>query len=227
MLLQSTLLLLPLASAHFLLNSPPTIGFSDDDQGVYPCGSFKADDRKSVTEFPSGGIPISVTSTHPKDVWFYRAALLNDTEGWVDLSPAITQTGTGEFCTTIKGPSAWEGEDGVLQIIASAPDGFLFQCAAVKFVGGEATAPDGKCKNGTRVSGSFTPERLVLNAQETSTGVAGPQSTRAASGISNPPSPSATTPPSGSGAPNAAGLNKGKASAVFGGIVGAIGLLFI
>ncbi|KAK6335738.1 hypothetical protein TWF730_003116 [Orbilia blumenaviensis] len=224
MLLTPTLglLLLPFASSHFLLNTPPTIGFSDDDEGVYPCGSFDATNRKTVTDFPIAGIPISVTSTHPEDTWFFRAALLNDTENWVDLLPAILQQGTGDFCNPIvAGPAAWEGEDGVVQIVASAPDGFLFQCAAVKFVGGAAAAP-GNCKNGSKVTAEFTNEKLVLNAQVTSTS-GGSQPTETStktSGSTTQTSAGATT------TPNAAAAREGGLT-VLGAALGIVGLLLV
>ncbi|KAK6532629.1 hypothetical protein TWF281_006810 [Arthrobotrys megalospora] len=226
MLFKSTFLLplLPFATAHFLLNSPQTIGFSDDEEGVYPCGSFDATNRKTVTDFPIAGIPISLTSTHPEDTWFFRAALLNDTENWVDLSPAIAQMGTGDFCSpSVKGPAAWEGEDGVLQIVASAPDGYLFQCAAVKFVGGAAATAPGNCKNGSRVTASFTDEMLVLNAKVTSTsGGSQPTGTPTMTGGSTTTqsSPATTT------SPNAA-MRRDGALAVLGGALGVAGLLLI
>lgn len=40
------------ATAHFLLNYPATIGFSDDDEGTAPCGSFTVDfSTDNVTDF--------------------------------------------------------------------------------------------------------------------------------------------------------------------------------
>ncbi|KAK6504476.1 hypothetical protein TWF506_002671 [Arthrobotrys conoides] len=225
MLLKSGLLLplLPFATAHFLLNTPMSIGFSDDEEGTYPCGNFDVTDRKIVTDFPIAGIPISVTSTHPEDTWFFRVALLNDTEKWVDLLPAISQRGTGDFCNPrVPGPAAWEGEDGVIQIVASAPDGFLFQCAAVKFIGGSASTA-GTCKNGTKVSAEFTDEKLVLNAQTTST-AGGSEVTDTATKTGG-----STTQTSASGStttPNAA-IRRDGGLAVLGGILGFFGLLFI
>ncbi|RVD84765.1 uncharacterized protein DFL_006490 [Arthrobotrys flagrans] len=224
MLLNSACLLtlLPFATAHFLLNTPPTIGFSDDDEGTYPCGSFNVTSRKTVTDFPIAGLPISVTSTHPEDTWFFRAALLNDTENWVDLLPAISQQGTGDFCNpSVPGPAAWEGEDGVVQIVAIAPDGFLFQCAAVKFVRGSAAA-SGSCKNGTKVSAEFTNEKLVLNAQTTSTG--GSEATETATRTGG--SATQTSASGSTTTPNAA-VRRDGGPAVLGGALGVLGLLFI
>jgi hypothetical protein len=51
------------ASAHFLLNYPPTIGFSDDDEGTAPCGSFTVDfTTDNVTDFYVGGDAIALVS---------------------------------------------------------------------------------------------------------------------------------------------------------------------
>ncbi|KAK6505856.1 hypothetical protein TWF481_007746 [Arthrobotrys musiformis] len=231
MLLQSAFLLplLPFTAAHFLLNSPATIGFSDDDEGTYPCGSFDATDRKTVTDFPIAGIPIYVTSTHPEDTWFFRAALLNDTENWVDLLPAISQQGTGDFCNpTVPGPAGWEGEDGVIQIVASAPDGFLFQCAAVKFVGGSAST-SGSCKNGTKVTAEFTNEKLVLNAEVTSTASGSEPtetSTETSAATKTGSSTTQTSASSSTATPNAA-VRRDGGLAILGGALGALGLMFV
>ncbi|KAK6336090.1 hypothetical protein TWF696_001658 [Orbilia brochopaga] len=215
--------LLQLTKAHFLLNSPPTIGFSDDEEGDYPCGSFDATDRKTVTDFPIGGIPIALTSTHPEVTWFYRAALLNDTNNWVDLYQSITQVGQGNFCSqNVPGLADWEGQDAVLQIAASAPDGWLFQCSAIKFVSGAATAPGGSCRNATSVKASFSNEKLILNAQTTT--ISGSSSKPTQTGTSNMAPPASTTSATGS---NAGASNRVEKLAIFGSIAGAIGLLFI
>ncbi|KAF3902893.1 hypothetical protein AA313_de0208848 [Arthrobotrys entomopaga] len=210
--------LLPLTYAHFSLNFPPTMGFSDDDEDTYPCGGFDVQSRKIVTDYPVAGAPISVTSTHPQDTWFFRAALLNDTENWIDLQPAVDQEGTGKFCASrVRGPPGWENQDAVLQVVAVAPDGFLFQCAAVRFVSGVAITPaDEKCVNDTRVTASFTDETIILDASTTIT-AAGTQPTGVTR--SRPTSSPSTTP-------NAAVRRKGEL-AIVGCVVGAIGLMLI
>ncbi|KAF3904232.1 hypothetical protein ABW21_db0207719 [Orbilia brochopaga] len=213
--------LLPLATAHFLLNSPPTIGFSDDDEGDYPCGSFDATSRKTVTDFPTGGLPISLTSTHPEVTWFYRAALLNDTNTWVDLSQAIDQVGQGNFCSqNVPGLAAWEGKDAVLQIAASAPDGWLFQCSAVKFVSGGATAPGAGCKNATSVKASFSNEKLTLNAQTTSVSASSSQPTETGASAAAPSASTTSAPKTNAAVSNSAGR-----LAVLGSVIGVIGFL--
>ncbi|KAK6533721.1 hypothetical protein TWF694_002652 [Orbilia ellipsospora] len=227
-----------LASAHFLLNSPPTIGFSDDDEGTYPCGSFDATDRKTVTNFPVGGIAVSVTSTHPQDTWFIRAALTNDTENWVELIPPVSQQGQGNFCfSNVPGLAAWENLDAVLQVITLAPDGYLFQCSAIKFVSGAAIPPDAKCTNVKGVSSSILSETLLLDSKTTSTGAAAlPAATTGGSVTSAATTggtatqtggaSSTSSSPSGTTSPNAASRNSG-ALVALGGILGSIGLFFL
>ncbi|KAF3902835.1 hypothetical protein AA313_de0206515 [Arthrobotrys entomopaga] len=226
-----------LASAHFILNYPPTIGFSDDDEGTYPCGSFDATNRKTVTDFPIGGIAVSVKSTHPQDTWFIRAALTNDTENWVELLPPLSQEGQGDFCfSNVPGPAAWEGLDAVLQIVALAPDGYLYQCSAVKFVSGAAVPPDSKCTNAKGVSSSYLSETLLLNSKTTSTGMASlPTATNTAANnaattggtpTESGGSSSSSSAPSSTTSPNAAGRNSGVLVAL-GGVLGTIGLFFL
>ncbi|KAF3939995.1 hypothetical protein ABW19_dt0202119 [Dactylella cylindrospora] len=186
MLSKSTLFavfpLLQLTTAHFLLNYPPSIGFSDDEESSYPCGGFDVASRNTVTEFPIGGIPISVKSTHPAATWFFRAALLNDTENWVALGDAVYQVGQGDYCqTSVPGPAGWEDKDGVLQVVQTATDGYLFQCAAVKFTAGEAGAVPSTCTNATNVEAEYVDAEIVLNASVTSTVVAPPESTETGS----------------------------------------------
>ncbi|KAJ6257454.1 hypothetical protein Dda_7238 [Drechslerella dactyloides] len=217
--------LLPLARAHFLLNSPPTIGFSDDDEGDYPCGSFDASSRTTVTNFPSGGIPISLTSTHPQVTYFYRVALLNDTNAWVDLHQPIAQVGQGKFCSQdVPGLAAWEGQDAVLQIAASAPDGWLFQCSAVKFVSGAATGPGSDCTNASSIKVSYVDEKLILNAQTTTIISGSSQPTQSVAGGSSTTQPASSS--STMGTPGAAASTQVGGLAILGTIIGTIGFFF-
>jgi len=170
-LLLSVLNLLPLASCHFLLNFPPTIGFDDDKEGTYPCGSFDITSRENVTDYPIGGSPIALVSTHPQATWEFRAALLNDTDNWTNILPVILQNGQGDFCPTgITIPSAWEGQDGVIQVVQDAADGFLYQCAAVHFTSGSTTSNPASCLNKTSpaLQVSILNEDIEISASATS-----------------------------------------------------------
>ncbi|EPS38628.1 hypothetical protein H072_7599 [Dactylellina haptotyla CBS 200.50] len=207
------LALLPAAYAHFSLDFPTSIGFDDDTEGQYPCGGINFGNRAVVNDFPINGAPIALTSTHPENTWFFRAARLDDPENWFTLSPAIDQLGNGRFCAgNIRGPAGWEGVDGVLQVVANAPDGFLFQCAAVKFVGGDAISPsdESACRNDTKVTAGYVSDSLILDATTTQLNGVGPSQT----GING-----------GSLTPNAA-VRRDGALAVVGGIIGALGFFF-
>jgi len=120
--------LLSIASAHFKLNYPTTIGFSDDDEGTGPCGSFDPTSRMSVTNFDLDMAPISLTSTHPAATWVIRGALLNNTNEFVTLMGTVEQDSMGDYCTQAAVvPEKWAGQDGIIQVVQKATDGFLYQ----------------------------------------------------------------------------------------------------
>ncbi|KAF1996689.1 hypothetical protein P154DRAFT_623023 [Amniculicola lignicola CBS 123094] len=150
------LAILSTASAHFVLETPPSIGFNDVKEAEAPCGGFDVKNRDKVTEWPVGGYPVYVQSTHTRAKWTYKAALLNSTSSFVDLIPQVGQEGLGDFClTSIPGVAEWVGLDAVVQVAQEAHDGKLYQCAAVKFTSGNAFTPESSCKNGTGLSASF------------------------------------------------------------------------
>ena len=121
------------ATAHFYLNSPPTIGFDDSLEATPPCGSFTVDFSKdNVTDFHVGGDFVAMTSIHPMATWLFRATLDQTASGnWTDLLPAVVQTGLGDYCETgITVPATWAGSKGVIGIVQDAPDGILYQVTA-------------------------------------------------------------------------------------------------
>jgi hypothetical protein len=126
--LYALLLLIPASNGHFVLNVPTSLGFEDIKEGQGPCGGFDIKGREAVTEFPLGGQPFAMLSTHNTALWRFRAALLNDTETWVDLLPPVAQEGLGNFCLpTVPGVQRWVGMDAVVQVTQDAVDGTLFQ----------------------------------------------------------------------------------------------------
>ncbi|KAN0067883.1 hypothetical protein V8E54_014130 [Elaphomyces granulatus] len=168
------------STAHFLLNYPPTIGFDDSLEGTPPCGSFTVMfSTDNVTDFHVGGNAIAVTSIHPQATWLFRATLdLNATTNWTSLLPAIQQTGLGDYCEPdVTVPSSWVGQKGVIGVVQDAPDGILFQCAAVNFVAGNQ-APLDICKNVTGLSATYTADMAL------STLLATPAATASGSGTS-------------------------------------------
>jgi hypothetical protein len=120
------------ATAHFLLQYPPTIGFDDSREATPPCGSFTVDfSQDNVTDFYVDGSAIAVTSIHPEATWLFRATLdLNATTGnWSGLLPTVQQTGLGNYCEpSLSAPSSsWAGRKGVIGVVQDAPDGILYQ----------------------------------------------------------------------------------------------------
>ncbi|KAH0548058.1 hypothetical protein GP486_008201 [Trichoglossum hirsutum] len=117
-----------LSHAHFVLQSPPSLGFTDTKEGQSPCGGFDIANRSTVTDFPVAGYPFYLLTTHTQSEFEYRAALLNDTAAWLDLIPPVLQSSVGYFCLgAVSGISAWVGLDAVVQVKQSAPDGVLYQ----------------------------------------------------------------------------------------------------
>lgn len=88
-----------IAKAHFVLQTPFSLGFDDEQEGVAPCGSFDPTDRSvAVTEWPIAGAPVGVISTHLDVEWEYNAALISDVTNFVPLTLHLHQTGVGSFC---------------------------------------------------------------------------------------------------------------------------------
>jgi len=161
--------LLGQSRAHFLLHSPPTIGFDDSLEATPPCGSFTVDFSKdNVTDFHVGGDFVALTSIHPMATWLFRATLDQTASGnWTDLLPAVVQTGLGDYCETgIKVPSTWAGSKGVIGIVQDAPDGILYQCSAVNFVAGSIT-PSNTCSNVTGLSAAYTTDAKLSSLPAT------------------------------------------------------------
>lgn len=122
------LLLLGQSCAHFVLNYPNTIGFNDDLEASAPCGGFNVT-FANTTNFHVGGDAIALTSTHPAANWLFRATLDKTASGnWTDLLPVVAESGLGAFCEKdVVLPSAWAGQQGVVQVIQKGADGMLFQ----------------------------------------------------------------------------------------------------
>lgn len=135
MRLENILLLLlhwtALSSAHFQLYTPIAIGSNspaEQVEGTGPCGGFAIGNRDNVTTWPTGGYPVYMITTHPQVVLAFRAALLNDTNTWINVIPPINQQGIGHFCDpAIPGFAPWIGLPVVLQVAQFAPDGINYQ----------------------------------------------------------------------------------------------------
>ncbi|KAH8650806.1 hypothetical protein BGZ60DRAFT_436689 [Tricladium varicosporioides] len=157
--LRSTLLFLSAAlitEAHFVLQTPISLGFDDDAEGTSPCGGFAATGRTNVTNWPTGGSAINVLTTHSTATWEFKAARLSNLNHWVSLTRNLTQSGVGTLCEPkIPGRKQWEGDAAVLQVIQHRDDGALYQCAAIKFVRGPVAATPPDCVNSTGIAATW------------------------------------------------------------------------
>ncbi|KAF4626109.1 hypothetical protein G7Y89_g12052 [Cudoniella acicularis] len=144
--------LLAVSKAHFVLQSPTSFGFNDALEGTGPCDSFDLKTHTSVTNWPIGGYPVQILTTHPQVLLEFRVALANNTDGWVNFIEPVKQTGVGTFCLpSVPGYKAWIGQDAVFEMVQFAPDGLNYQCAAIVFVAGDAAAVPSSCINSTGV----------------------------------------------------------------------------
>ena len=128
--LATTLLLAATATAHFNINNPPQKKPSDESELEYgPCGGanldFKDDD---ISDFHIDGDAIAVTGTHPESNWLLRATTDKTGEGnWTQIFPVVKQSGLGKMCQpVVTVPEDWEGEEGLIGVVANAEDGILF-----------------------------------------------------------------------------------------------------
>jgi hypothetical protein len=117
------------ASAHFILQYPNSVGFSDDDEGTSPCGGFDVTFRSNDSSIPVGGFPVSLLSTHPAADFLFRATLDQKAPfNFTNLLPVISETGLGQFCLpALVAPADFAGKPGVIQVIQNGPDGILYQ----------------------------------------------------------------------------------------------------
>jgi len=174
--LLSLLTIISQSTAHFYLNSPPTIGFDDDLESTAPCGSFTVDFTKdNVTSFYVGGDSIAVTSIHPQATWLFRASLdITASGNWTDFVPSVQQSGLGDYCETgLVLPATWAGSKGVVQVVQDAPDGILYQCAAVNFVSGSIAPNPSVCKNVTGLSATYSSDMALSTLPASGTATSG------------------------------------------------------
>ncbi|KAK4097605.1 hypothetical protein N658DRAFT_389455, partial [Parathielavia hyrcaniae] len=154
------------AQAHFELIQPTSLegdAFDEGSMATAPCGGGVADlSQNTATDFHVDGDAVGVLLGHAQANWLFRATLDEHAEGnWTQLFPIVTQSGRGSFCEpAITAPREWVGKKGIIGIACAAPDGLLFQCAAVNFVEGVNSAP-ANCQNASSVSVSFTGDETL------------------------------------------------------------------
>jgi hypothetical protein len=119
-----------LTRAHFVLQSPASLGYDDAKEIQGPCGGYDAKDRsKGVTDWPVDGMWVSLLSTHQNVKWDISAALVGDGDlQWVPLVGQFGQDGVGTVCfERVPGNPNWVGKDAVVQLVQHAVDGMLHQ----------------------------------------------------------------------------------------------------
>jgi hypothetical protein len=123
------------ASAHFTLDYPPSIGFEDDKETIAPCGGFIPNLSGSLVNFSVSGEWIQINNHHPESLLHYRVAI-EDNVTWIELNPVVQQVGIGKLCIkTGAAPAGFAGKKGVFQVIGDGHGGALFQVPSIaKFV---------------------------------------------------------------------------------------------
>lgn len=130
-MLFSLLLVVPIASAHFLIDYPGTRGFDEDTQGNWPCGGFD-EVSPNRSEFPLNGGPIQIHSTHTQQLYEVLVAVGNDPGENFNhvVVPTLLENGPGDFCFgDVELPSALnatEGMNATFQIISGTSHGGLY-----------------------------------------------------------------------------------------------------
>ncbi|ETI23897.1 hypothetical protein G647_05704 [Cladophialophora carrionii CBS 160.54] len=190
------------ASAHFILQYPNSVGFSDDDEGTAPCGGFDVTFGSNDSSIPVGGFPVSVLSTHPASDFLFRATLDQEPPfNFTNLLPVVSETGIGEFCLpALVAPAEFAGNPGVIQVIQKGPDGVLYQCAAVNFVSGINDTVGASCTNVTGLTAVITNQNDFdtspsSSASGSASGTASPTASGDATPSSSPDSAAAASAP--------------------------------
>ncbi|KAK3302783.1 uncharacterized protein B0T15DRAFT_403144 [Chaetomium strumarium] len=186
--LVTTLCFLSAANAHFTLTQPPSLegdSFNEGAEDNAPCGGGTPDlSSNTITDFHVDGEPVQVFLSHPQAKYLFRGTLDSKASGnWTQLFPIVQQSGRGNFCEpAVTAPSGWVGKKGFVGVACNAPDGMLYQCAAVNFVSGSSTST---CTNGSSVSASIDTDAALAALVGDSSSTGGPSSTS--------PNPAATS----------------------------------
>ncbi|RYP73087.1 hypothetical protein DL771_003838 [Monosporascus sp. 5C6A] len=156
-LLTTTLALACGVQAHFTLRYPTPLG-PIEDESTGPCGGYTPDlSTVETTDFHVGGDAIAVSTGHAQNNWLYRITTDDDiaSANWTQVYPIVIQSGLNTYCQpAVTIPEEFEGRKAILSVVGHASDGLLYQCAAVQFVSGEGSRPEG-CTNSTGVDASF------------------------------------------------------------------------
>jgi hypothetical protein len=115
------------ASAHYTLDYPTSLGFDDAKENIAPCGGFIPNLDGTLVNFSMSGDWIQINNHHPESLLHYRVANV-DNITWIDLNPIVHQVGIGKLCIkTGSVPADFLGKTGVFQVIGDGHGGALFQ----------------------------------------------------------------------------------------------------
>ncbi|KAF1962808.1 hypothetical protein CC80DRAFT_361976, partial [Byssothecium circinans] len=170
------LALLPLATAHFVLDWPTNRGFDDVKSVNFPCGGFDSV-KTPRTEFPLSGSPIQLDMHHTQTRIAVYLAIGNDpgSNYNIVLRPQLSQEGPGDFClgqvNIPSGLNITAGTNATIQVVTNGdPSGGLYQCGDITFVNTTLSQNDynDHCKNNTGVR--VTAQNQQGNPNGTSSG---------------------------------------------------------
>ncbi|OCL11479.1 hypothetical protein AOQ84DRAFT_188204 [Glonium stellatum] len=168
--------LIPLSSAHFLLNWPPARGFDDSTSSNFPCGGFNTVSSNRTT-WPATGGPIQLDMHHTQTDVEVLIALGSDpgVNYNIVMRPTFLQQGLGNFCVGMvsvpSGVNITEGMPATIQVVSNgdeAGSGGLYQCADVTLTLTPLSSSDysSHCANGTGITTQSISNSNV-NANET------------------------------------------------------------
>ena len=128
--------ILSVASAHFVLQYPHSLGFDDAIEGTQPCGGFPVKFSSNDTNVPVDGFAVSMLSTHPQAEWRFLVTLSTAAPfNWTNILPIVDQTAIGQFCLpSLKVPDEFAGQKGLIQITQDAVDGMLYQVCHCPYI---------------------------------------------------------------------------------------------
>ncbi|KAK3116135.1 hypothetical protein LTR53_003808 [Teratosphaeriaceae sp. CCFEE 6253] len=197
-----------IASAHFVLEYPPTAGFIDDSESESPCGGATVTVNSTSPQIQVDQFAVSILSTHPEGGWQFRAT--TDTQApfnFTDIVPVVNTTGIGTFCLPYMSvPAEFAGKAGVIQVIDNSIDGNLYQCAPINFVSGSNSTFGSACTNATGFTAAWGAQANANGSESSASGTASASATASstAAGTASGSASSATSAAAASASSSAA-----------------------
>ena len=138
--------LLPLTTAHFLLDYPTARGFDDDKAPDFPCGGFDTV-KTPRSPWPQTGGPIQLDMHHTQtNIAVYLSVGDNPGSNFsIVLRPQLSMEGLGNFCLGMvsvpAGLNISDGTPATIQVVTNGdPDGGLYQVSFDSYLCGRLLA---------------------------------------------------------------------------------------